>query len=473
VHSRHLGNDGRRIWGRGALGSKTVDEERTLFGHPRGVFVLAGTEVWDRVSFQGMQALLVLYMVNALLLPGHIEYVLGFASLRAYVESVTGPLSIKALATQTFGIYVSLVYLTPILGGVIGDRVLGRRNTIVLGGLMMTVGHFLLAFDASFLIALAFLVTGAGLFRGNLQPQVGELYDVKDKRRDEAFQIYAIGLNLGAFLAPLITGSLAKYYGWHFGFGFAGVGMLVGLVVYLSGGRFLPKREAVTIVESPSAPKLGRQDWYAIGFLIALAPVSALFWIAQSQIWNTYNLWVSDHVDMHIFGWEMPIPFLQSVDAAPVVLIPLVLMYWRWQAKRGREPGEFVKAAIGCFIFGLGTWWLGFAYVAADAHGRAPLAWLAVFHLVSNLGWVFFAPTMIAIFSRLAPPSLNATMYGVYTLSVSLGGFISGRLGGLYEKVTPYTFWTIHAAIVTAGGVLILLFGLAARRLPTPQPRSS
>jgi POT family proton-dependent oligopeptide transporter len=249
--------------------------------------------------------------------------------------------------------------------------------------------------------------------------------------------------------------------------------MLVGLVVYLSGGRFLPKREAVTIVESPSAPKLGRQDWYAIGFLIALAPVSALFWIAQSQIWNTYNLWVSDHVDMHIFGWEMPIPFLQSVDAAPVVLIPLVLMYWRWQAKRGREPGEFVKAAIGCFIFGLGTWWLGFAYVAADAHGRAPLAWLAVFHLVSNLGWVFFAPTMIAIFSRLAPPSLNATMYGVYTLSVSLGGFISGRLGGLYEKVTPYTFWTIHAAIVTAGGVLILLFGLAARRLPTPQPRSS
>jgi len=129
------------------LGSKTVDEERTLFGHPRGVFVLAGTEVWDRVSFQGMQALLVLYMVNALLLPGHIEHVLGFASLRAYVESVTGPLSIKALATQTFGIYVSLVYLTPILGGVIGDRVLGRRNTIVLGGLMMTVGHFLLAFQ--------------------------------------------------------------------------------------------------------------------------------------------------------------------------------------------------------------------------------------------------------------------------------------------------------------------------------------
>jgi proton-dependent oligopeptide transporter, POT family len=457
-----------------ALDSRSTEEERTLFGHPRGVFVLAGTEVWDRVSFQGMQALLVLYMVHALLLPGHIEHVLGFASFRAYIESLTGPLSIKALATQTFGIYVSLVYLTPILGGIIGDRVLGRRNTVVLGGLMMTVGHFLLAFDASFLIALAFLVTGAGLFRGNLQPQVGELYDVRDKRRDEAFQIYAIGLNLGAFLAPLITGSLAKYYGWHFGFGFAGIGMLIGLVVYLAGGRFLPKREAVTIVESPTVPKLGPADWRAIAFLLALALVSTLFWIAQSQVWNTYNLWVSDHVDMHIFGWEMPIPFLQSVDAAPVVLIPLVLMYWRWQAQRGREPGEFVKAAIGCFIFALGTWWLGFAYVAADAHGRTPLAWLAVFHLVSNLGWVYFTPTMIAIFSRLAPPSLNATMYGVYALSVSLGGFVSGRLGGLYEKVSPYTFWSIHAAIVAGGGVLILLFGYAARRgAVTPQPRLS
>jgi proton-dependent oligopeptide transporter, POT family len=447
------------------LKATEVKNERTLFGHPRGVFVLAGTEVWDRISFQGMQALLVLYMVHALLLPGHIEHVLGFASYRAFVERMTGPLSVDALATQTFGLYVSLVYLTPLLGGIIGDRLLGRRNTIVLGGLMMTVGHFLLAFDSSFLIALGFLVSGAGLFRGNLQPQVGELYDAKDRRRDEAFQIYAIGLNLGAFLAPLITGTLAKYYGWHFGFGFAGVGMLIGLVVYLSGSRDLPRREAVTIVDSPMAPKLGRREWSAVAFLVALMPVSVMFWIAQSQVWNTYNLWVSDHVDMHIFGWEMPIPFLQSIDAVPVVLIPLVLMLWRWQARRGREPGEFVKAAIGCFIFALGTWWLGFAYIAADAHGRTPLAWLAVFHLVSNLGWVFFAPTMVAIYSRLAPPSLNATMYGVYTLSVSLGGFISGRMGVLYGHVTPYTFWTIHAAVAATGGILILFYGFAAKHI--------
>ncbi|HEY1613840.1 MAG TPA: peptide MFS transporter [Rhizomicrobium sp.] len=447
------------------MNAKAIEKRPTLFGHPRGVFVLAGTEVWDRISFQGMQALLVLYMVGQLLLPGHIEHIAGFKAYRAFVESVTGPLTIRALATQTFGIYVSIAYLTPLLGGAIGDRMLGRRNAIVLGGLMMTAGHFLLAFDESFLIAMLFLVFGAGLFRGNLQPQVGELYDVNDRRRDEAFQIYAIGLNLGAFLAPLITGSLAKHYGWHFGFGFAGIGMLIGLIVYISGSRHLPRREAVTIVDNPRAPKLDRDDWRAVAFLVALTPVSALFWIAQSQIWNTYNLWVSDHVDMHIFGWEMPIPFLQSIDAAPVVLIPLVLAFWQWQARRGHEPGDFTKAAIGCFIFALGTSWLGFAFVAADAQGRAPIAWLAVFHLVSNLGWVYFAPTMVAIFTRLAPPSLNATMYGVMTLSVSLGGFISGRLGSLYDRVTPFAFWSIHAAIVAAGGVTLLLFGLAAKRV--------
>jgi len=450
------------------------DRTKTFLGHPRGVFVLAGTEVWDRISFQGMQSLLVLYMVGQLLLPGHVEHVIGFQAYRDFIESLTGRLSVDALAAQTFGVYVSFVYLMTLLGGVIGDRLLGRRNSVVLGGLMMAAGHLLLTFDASFLVAIALLILGAGLFRGNLTPQMGELYDVKDRRRDEAFQIYAMALNIGAFLGPLITASLATYEGWHVGFAFAGVGMLVGLAVYIGGSGLLPKREALKVVENPAAPRLGRGDWRALAFLFAFTPLSTLFWIAQSQIWNTYNLWVKDHVDMHVFGWEMPIPFLQSIDAAPIVLIPLVLTYWRWQAKRGREPGDFVKAALGCFIFGAATWWLGFAYIAADAHGRAPIAWLAVFHLVSNLGWVYFTPTVIAIYSRLAPPSLNATMYGVYTLSVALGAFISGRLGSLYEKVSPYEFWSIHAAIVAAGGVLILLFGLIAQRSSlsvAPSPR--
>src|SRR5215212_6438386 len=212
-----------------------------VFGQPRGLWVLAGTELWERISFHGMQALLVLYMVGALLLPGHVEHVAGFAGYRAAVEAVTGHLSVKALAAQTFGLYVGLIYFTPVIGGAIGDRLLGRRASVILGGLLMTCGHFSLAFDRSFLIALLLLILGAGLLRGNLPAQVKSLYADGDRREADAFQIYYVGINLGAFVAPIVTGALAKYYSWHFGFGFAGFGMLIGLLLYLIGSKHLPK----------------------------------------------------------------------------------------------------------------------------------------------------------------------------------------------------------------------------------------
>jgi POT family proton-dependent oligopeptide transporter len=181
------------------------------FGQPRGLWVLAGTELWERISFHGMQALLVLYMVGALLLPGHVEHVAGFAGYRAAVEAVTGPLSVQALAAQTFGLYVGLIYFTPVIGGAVGDRWLGRRTSVIVGGLLMTAGHFSLAFDRSFLLALLLLILGAGLLRGNLPAQVKSLYADGDRRSADAFQIYYVGINLGAFIAPIVTGALAKY----------------------------------------------------------------------------------------------------------------------------------------------------------------------------------------------------------------------------------------------------------------------
>jgi POT family proton-dependent oligopeptide transporter len=411
-----------------------------------------------------MQALLVLYMVGQLLLPGHIEHIVGFGPFRDAIERVTGPLSVQALATQIFGLYVGLVYFTPVLGGLIGDRLLGRRNSIVLGGLLMTAGHFSMAFDASFLLALLLLIVGAGLMRGNLSPSVGELYALNDRRRAVAFQIYGAAVNLGALIAPLATGALAKYYGWHVGFGFAGFGMLTGVIVYLLGRDMVPDPRRGPARASPS-DRLTREQWRTVLFLIALVPVASLFWVAQSQIWNTYNLWVRDHIELHILGWEMPVPWLQSLDgAAPFVTLPPMLWFWRWQAERGREPNEFGKAAIGCFIFAASTWWLALASLVDDAHGRAPLLWAVAFHIASNLGWLYFAPTMTALFSRLAPASVNATMIGVYSIAVSLGSVISGRLGGLYERISPSAFWTLHALLVGLAGVLILAFGMGARR---------
>jgi POT family proton-dependent oligopeptide transporter len=448
------------------IASDAPSDRGTVFGHPRGLLFIASTELWDRISFSGMQALLVLYMVGQLLLPGHVEHIVGFSGLRAAIQFVTGPLSTQALASQVFGLYVGLVYFTPVLGGLVGDRFLGRTRTVALGALLMTMGHFCMAFDESFLLAMLLLILGAGCLRGNLAPQMGELYAKNDRRRTLAFQINGSAINLGAFIAPIATGALGAAYGWHAGFAFAGVGMLIGLVIYLSGRSTLPR-------DAPRGPQATRRpltgvEWRAVLLLVALVPIASLFWVAQSQVWNTYNLWVRDHIELHFGHWVMPVPWLQSLDGlAPFICLPPLLAFWRWQASRGSEPNEFTKMAIGCFIFGISTFWLGFAGMAAGTDGRAPLLWAVAFHFGSNIGWLYFSPTLIALFSRAAPAPVNATMVGVCYLSTFLGSVISGRLGGLYERLTAFQFWSLHAALVTLGGVMILMVGSTMGRTIT------
>ena len=430
-----------------------------VFGHPRGLVVLAGTELWDRISFHGMQSLLTLYMAEQLLLPGHVERIVGFPALKAAIETLFGHLTTQGLATQIFGLYVGFVYVTPVVGGWLGDRVLGRARTVTLGALLMTAGHFCMAFDQSFLLAMLFLILGAGALRGNLQPQVGELYARDDRRRVVAFQLYASMVNLGAFIAPLVTGALGKFYGWHVAFAFAGVGMLVGLVVYLSGQRWLtdPGPRKAEGRRAPLTSKERRIIWR----LLALFPVGSLFWIAQSQVWNTYNLWVRDHIELQVGTFTMPVVWLQSLDGlAPFICLPPMLMFWRWQAARSREPNEFVKIAIGCFIFSVSTLWLAGAGLVTDDHGRTPLMWAVAFHLASNLGWLYFTPTVTALVSRTAPRSVNATLIGASSLSVFLGSTISGRLGSLYEVLPASQFWALHAGLVGLGGVIFLTIGL-------------
>ncbi|THD61189.1 peptide MFS transporter [Phenylobacterium sp.] len=438
-------------------GKPTASPE--IFGHPRGLVVLAGTELWDRISFHGMQALLVLYMVGQLFLPGHIERIVGFADFRAAIEEVTGPLSVQALASQVFGLYAGLVYLTPVIGGWLGDRWFGRKAMVTLGALLMTAGHFCMAFDQSFLLAMLFLILGAGALRGNLIPQVGELYRRDDDRRDVAFQLYYSMINLGAFIAPVFTGALAQAYSWHFGFGFAGVGMLVGLTVYLAGQSWVIPVDPRRVERLAKAP-LTAEDRHRVIALLGLLPVAMLFWIAQSQVWNTYNLWVRDHIQLGIGSFTVPVPWLQALDGlAPFICLPPMLAFWRWQAARGQEPGEFLKAAIGCFIFAAGTMLLAVAGFAADAAGRSSLLWAVAFHLTSNLGWLYFTPTMVAIFTRSAPAQVSATLVGVNMLATFFGSLICGRIGGLYESLTPFRFWSLHAAIVAAGGVIFLTIG--------------
>jgi POT family proton-dependent oligopeptide transporter len=410
-----------------------------------------------------MQALLTLYMVEQLLLPGHVEHVVGFGPFRDAIEWFTGPLSSQALAFQIFGLYIGAVYLTPLLGGVLGDRVLGRHRTVALGALMMTVGHFCMAFDASFLLALLLLTLGAGCLRGNLVAQVGALYSADDRRRADAFQIYYSSINAGAFLAPIVAGLLGKEYGWHYGFGFAGFGMLVGLVIYLLGRRHLPP-DTIRNTRRERIPLTGAQR-RAIGVLVAMTPLLALFWVAQTQVWNVYNVWVRDHVNLDVAGWTMPVPWLQSIDGlAPLMTMPLALMLWRWQASRGREPDDFGKLGRGCLYFGLATAWLAVGHLAFPGDAKIPLLWAIVFHLASNVGWLYFTPTAVAVVAKAAPMSVNALMIGVYNVALVGGSVASGRLGVLYERIDPMSFWLLHAAIVGAGGGLLLVLAPILRR---------
>src|SRR5277367_5633713 len=240
---------------------------RTFFGEPRALGYLAFTEAWERFSYYGMTALLVLYVSQALLIPGHVEHVLGFTAFRTGIEAVFGPMSTLALSSQIFGLYTGLVYFTPVLGGWVADRWLGQRNAVVLGAVLMSAGHIAMAFDASFLLALLLLIVGCGFLKGNISTQVGSLYAENDSAgRSRGFSIFSIGINCGAVIGPLLCGLLAQWYGWHAGFGLAGLQMLIGLATYLAGYREMSDSMRARPIIAVAAP-LDRVQWRIIGAL--------------------------------------------------------------------------------------------------------------------------------------------------------------------------------------------------------------
>ncbi len=267
-------------------------------GHPRGLFYLAFTEAWERFSYYGMTALVVLYMVNQLLLPGHVEHIAGFAAFRTAVESVMGPLSTQALASQIFGLYTGFVYFTPLLGGLIADRWIGQRNAVVIGALSMSGGHLAMAFEQSFLLALLLLVVGSGFLKGNISAQVGALYPRDDEaRRTRGFALFSMGINFGAVAGPLLCGLLAQVYGWHYGFGVAAIFMLAGLATYLSGYRHLPARVSRRTHEGAT---LTAADWRVIAALVVVMAITVFQSIAYYQLANVLPVWIQEHVALQV-----------------------------------------------------------------------------------------------------------------------------------------------------------------------------
>src|SRR3989440_850301 len=327
-------------------------EDRSFIGHPRGLAYIAFAEAWERFSYYGMQALLVLYMANRLFPPPHVDHIAGFGPFRHLIESFRGPLEVQPLSSTIFGLYTGLVYLTPIAGGLIADRWLGRTRTIIIGALLMSAGHFLMAFDFSFLIALTCLLTGVGCFKGNLASQVGGLYPTGDNRRADAFQIYYIFINGGVIAAPLIAGTLGEKVGWHWGFGAAGVGMLIGLVIYLAGRKYLPPDSP--IVEKHQRTEktpLTHREKMAILALLALLPVLTISVIGNQQIFNAYLVWAQDNADLIFFSRKMPTTWLITLDSiVSVSFLAGAVVFWRLWSKKFPEPAEITKIGIGSLV---------------------------------------------------------------------------------------------------------------------------
>jgi POT family proton-dependent oligopeptide transporter len=431
-----------------------------IFGHPKGLTFLFTTEMWERFSYYGMRSLLVLYMTKYLLLPEHAGAVIGLLSLRRGLEAVFGPLDVQPLSSQIWGLYVGLVYFTPIFGGLLADRVLGQRRTVIIGAVLMAIGHFMMASEQLFLFALLALILGSGAFKPNISTQVGGLYAPDDRRRDRAFSIFYVGINVGAFLAPLVCGTLGEEAGWHYGFAAAGVGMCIGLCIYLCALPVLPpdelqKTKAAQVGRHP----LDRNEWRAVIALLVLFIPNTLFWATFEQMGNTIVLWADANTDRTIalLGLRAEIPTTWFLAFDPFMIFaftPFVVALWARQAARGTEPSTIAKMALGCFGVMAANLIMVLAALDADG-GRASWLWLLGYFVVITLGELYLSPVGLSLVTKVAPARILSMMMGIWLATSFSGGYLAGWLGSFWSQMAKPGFFLMIAAIAATAGIMI------------------
>jgi POT family proton-dependent oligopeptide transporter len=440
--------------------------EGDFFGHPRGLTFLFATEMWERFAYYGMQALLVLYMVRYLLLPDRADGVIGLGALKSALEASFGPLGVQAFASHIYGLYTALAYFTPIVGGLLADRVLGQRRMVIIGATLMALGHFMMAFEALFLLALTTLIVANGAFRPNIVTQVGGLYASGDPGRDRAYAIFYAGFKIGAFLAPLVCGTLAEEWGWHYGFAAAGVGMTIGLAVYLYAGPALPPDERDNIPAPPLGERKGA-TWQSVLALAVLFLPATLFWAAYQQHGNAIALWADDYTDrtINLVVWhgEIPVTWFQAFN--PLMLIafaPVVIGLWSRQERRGTEPSTIAKMAIGALCVALA--YLIMAGAAWSAAGdEASWWWLAAYFALVTVGELYFAPISLSLVSKAAPGRMLSTTMGLWLAASFTGSLVSGWLGSFWSEMDKTSFFLMLSGLAAFAGVLIYAFNRPLR----------
>jgi len=400
--------------------------------HPRGLFVLFFTEMWERFSYYGMRSLLVYYMIK------HLQFTQEHSS-------------------RIYGLYTGFVYFTPLFGGMLADRLLGQRRTVIVGGVLMAIGHFLMAFESLFYPALLFLIFGNGAFKPNISTQVGALYPPGDHRRDRAFSLFYMGINLGAFFSPLVCGTLGEKIGFHWGFAAAGVGMVIGLIVYLSGQKHLAPDLIMQKERSrkQSPEPMTRADWMKVGAIFSMMALTIVFWSVYEQQGNTMALWADANTDRMILGWEMPASWFQSFNPLMIfIFVPVLNLFWSGQDRKGREPSSIAKMGIGCILLAVGFLILIPPARELAVHPRASLWWLFACTFVLTLGEIYLSPIGLSLVTKIAPARIVSMMMGVWFLSSFFGNYLSGYLGTFWEKMPRENFFLLMFSLSFAAGLL-------------------
>jgi POT family proton-dependent oligopeptide transporter len=436
----------------------TADPPDTgFFGHPRGLATLFFTEMWERFSYYGMRAFLLLYMVTPASQGG-----LGFSDPDG---------------TSIYGTYTGSVWGAAILGGIVADRFLGQYRSVLIGGVIIALGHFALAFKAlSFFYAgLTLIVVGTGLLKPNVSTIVGSLYPQGDPRRDAGFSIFYMGINLGAFLGPLVAGYLAQRVGWHVGFACAGVGMLLGLVQYVLGRQRLQgaiarleaqPRPAVAAAESGSGFGFSADEWKRIGAILILFAAASLFWSGYEQAGSTLTLFADRYTRLELFGFSFPSSWFQTVQPICVILLA-PLFAWLWMRLGPREPSVPAKFVLALFFMSMSFLVLVPAgAMAQSGEGlRVSPMWLITAYFISELGELCLSPVGLSAVTKLAPLRILGVMMGVWFLSNSFGNKLAGYAAGFISSMPLESLFGTVAAVLGASAIVMLVLVKPIRSL--------
>lgn len=423
--------------------------QRELFGHPVGLFILFFTEMWERFSYYGMRAILVLYLVQTTTgaNPG-----LGWSN---------------GEALALYGWYTMLVYVASIPGGWIADKLLGQKKSVLYGGILLVAGHSILAVEQvwAFYTGLGLIVAGVGMLKPNISTMVGGLYRQGDIRRDKGFTIFYIGINVGAFLSSLIVGYVGEVHGWHYGFGLAGIGMALGLIQYMIGqkylkhvGNFLGASDNQVDKDAMSKPLTKiEKDRVVVLFISFLLVI--VFWGAFEQAGGLMNIYAKEKTNRMLMGWEIPASWFQSLNAMFIIFLGTsVAAYWAKKKLKGKVATSLYKMIIGLIIMGTGFFFMSAASTQFESQGSSAMYWLVLAYLFHTVGELCISPVALSYITKLAPLKYGSLMMGIYFAMTGFGNKLAGLLGESAEGLGEFTVFTGIALFCVIFGSIVMLF---------------